>query len=148
MTASDPDELLLATLNAQRPDLLAASQSSGAQAWLKSSLRTEDGTNELLLQLQSHIAKDSFLSQLKRDADHPVPLMPGGKRHEVLSKDWWSVTEADGIGPVCYSPHDCVPPQCGKRNQKRVCVHACSPNLLKLVTNMASGYLFKRFLTL
>lgn len=95
MGARNPDELLLATLNAQRVDLLTASESRGAKSWLRSSMRTEDGTEALLQQLQSLIAKDSFLAQLRHDADHPPPPVPGGASHEVLSNEWWSISDTD-----------------------------------------------------
>lgn len=60
-------------------------------------MRTEDGTEALLQQLQSHIAKDSFLAQLRHDAARQAPHVPGGSSHEVLSNDWWSISDGESF---------------------------------------------------
>lgn len=86
---------LQATLDQKRSQLETVGQNDGARAWLRSSLKTQDGTETLLAQLGEHIAKDSFLLQLRRDAQNAPPPVPGGEHHEVLNNDWWSVTDAN-----------------------------------------------------
>lgn len=98
MGAQGPDELLQATLCAQRAGLLSASRGQGAKSWLRSSMRSEDGTEALLQQLQQHILEDSFLLQLRHNAEHPTPPIPGAGElasHEVLSSDWWSISDVE-----------------------------------------------------
>ncbi len=92
--AGNEQARLQATLDLQREQLESAAQNVKARRQLRSSLRTQDGTETLLAQLGEHIAKDSFLIQLQQDAEHAPPPLPGGAHHEVLSSDWWSVTDA------------------------------------------------------
>lgn len=93
------DELLQQTLDRQRAGLEAASRSSAATGWLRPSLRTDQGTQQLLADLEARLAQDSFLAQLEREEAQPsAPPLPGAARGEVVSRDWWEVTEADTAG--------------------------------------------------
>lgn len=93
LEADDQNAGLQATLDGQRDHLQAAGQQAVTRRWLRSSLRTQDGTQDLLAQLGQHIAQDSFLAQLERNAAAAPPHLPGGAHHEVLSSEWWSVTD-------------------------------------------------------
>ena len=93
------NELLQQTLDRQRGALETASQSSAARGWLRPSLASEQGTQQLLADLESRIQQDSFLAQLACEEAQPsAPPLPGGGQHEVVSRDWWQVTEAEAAG--------------------------------------------------
>jgi hypothetical protein len=93
------DALLQRALDRQRGALEAASHSSAARSWLRPSLASEAGTQQLLADLESRLAQDSWLAQLQREEAQPsAPPLPGGGRHEVINRDWWQVTEADTVG--------------------------------------------------
>ena len=63
--AGNEQARLQATLDLQREQLESAAQNVKARRQLRSSMRTQDGTETLLAQLGEHIAKDSFLIQLQ-----------------------------------------------------------------------------------
>ena len=97
-TESSPtveDLLLQRTLDRRLPELQRASNSEAAQKWLRPSLRSERGTEQLLDQLERHVQQDFFLAQLQAaDAKPSAPPLPGVSGVAV-NKDWWTVTEAD-----------------------------------------------------
>ena len=105
LTASSPtleDLLLQRTLDRRLPELQRASNSEAAQNWLRPSLRSERGTEQLLDQLERHVQQDSFLAQLQAaDAKPSAPPLPGGSGVAV-NKDWWTVTEADSSDAQVY----------------------------------------------
>lgn len=93
------DQLLQQTLDRQRAALEAASHSSAASAWLRPALQTDQGTQQLLADLEARIAQDSFLQQVQREEAQPsAPPLPGATGGEVVSRDWWQVTEAETVG--------------------------------------------------
>ena len=90
------DLLLQQTLDRQRTTLEAAGQNA---SWLRPSLHTSEGTQTLLADLEKRIAQDSFLQQIQREEAQPsAPPLPGASTGEVVSKDWWQVTEAETAG--------------------------------------------------
>ncbi len=90
------DLLLQQVLDRQRTALEAAGQNA---PWLRPSLQSDIGTQNLLADLEKRIAQDSFLQQVQREEAQPsAPPLPGAATGEVVSRDWWQVTEADAAG--------------------------------------------------
>ncbi len=105
------DQLLQRALDRQRGALETASHSAAASSWLRPSLRSEQGTQQLLADLEARLAQDSWLAQLQREESQPsAPPLPGGGRHEVINKDWWQVTEADAAGSQVSARRKCPRP--------------------------------------
>lgn len=87
------DLLLQQVLDRQRTALEAAGQNA---PWLRPSLQSDIGTQNLLADLEKRIAQDSFLQQVQREEAQPsAPPLPGATTGEVVSRDWWQVTEAE-----------------------------------------------------
>ena len=90
------DLLLQQVLDRQRTALEAAGQNA---PWLRPSLQSDIGTQNLLADLERRIAQDSFLQQVQREEAQPsAPPLPGAATGEVVSRDWWQVTEAETAG--------------------------------------------------
>jgi hypothetical protein len=90
------DLLLQQVLDRQRTALEAAGQNA---PWLRPSLQSDIGTQNLLADLEKRIAQDSFLQQVQREEAQPsAPPLPGAATGEVVSRDWWQVTEAETAG--------------------------------------------------
>ena len=96
------DLLLQQVLDRQRTALEAAGQNA---PWLRPSLQSDIGTQNLLADLEKRIAQDSFLQQVQREEAQPsAPPLPGATTGEVVSRDWWQVTEAETAGSQVGQP--------------------------------------------
>ncbi|KAK9830611.1 hypothetical protein WJX81_005051 [Elliptochloris bilobata] len=99
-TSARDDERLQEVLDRNRAGLEQAGHSQAATSWLKPSLESDKGTDQVYSLLQRHVERDAFVKQLElaKVVQNTGGASAGEHGCEVLREAWWEPPAGEG-GP-------------------------------------------------